>query len=460
MYPMNYVNVYLKILSFIVIGQISVNNCLFASKTLLEEMDIDCPYQIKDVQPKLTFTNGYFSSEIAISIFEKSLSSYPNSLKIASSLNREWNSWARSKLLPYRKLYKAAEEVYFSKNKDEDKSIFKNVALHFLFNPTQKLKRAPQQTLKIHKTFREIIANTVEENIFSFYKKERFTYTEDPYIINDNPKILCAPSYENKDKIYSPIKLLKAWTELQRYKSGTYISHMLWEAHDYFSAVLSRGLEDEPNFFREWNTRSYNSERVFTNLDNINYYNTYIYEYTFNYKDNENTMGWLSIQDNQNPSTSLSELLHTSRKHWKDYPDSKESLFKIISQIIDLDKHILVYTDEKDREENMNGAKYFYENCPDYKLLTLFQETPVDFDSIDVKESYYKRIREYISQQKKLEEKDSEEKEPYLIRNINKDDVLSEKLNLLNESILRFAQHHIIPAEIYTRIIQGQLKLG
>lgn len=101
---MNYVNVYLKILSFIVIGQISVNNCLFASKTLLEEMDIDCPYQIKSVPPKLTSTNGYFPTEITISIFEKSLSSYPSSLKIASSLNREWNSWAGSKLLPYRKL--------------------------------------------------------------------------------------------------------------------------------------------------------------------------------------------------------------------------------------------------------------------------------------------------------------------------------------------------------------------
>lgn len=56
--------------------------------------------------------------------------------------------------------------------------------------------------------------------------------------------------------------------------------------------------------------------------------------------------------------------------------------------------------------------------------------------------------------------KDSEEKEPYIIRNLNKNDVLREKLNLLNESILRFAQHHIIPAEIYTRIVQGQLKLG
>jgi hypothetical protein len=452
-------------LSFIVIGQISVNNCLFASKTLLEEMDIDCPYQIKSVQPKLTFTNGYFPSEIAISIFEKSPFSYPSSLKIASALNREWNSWARSKLLPYRKLYKAAEEVYFSKNKDEDKSIFKNVALHFLFNPTQKLKRAPQQTLKIHKTFREIIANTVEENIFSFYKKERFTYTEDTYIVKDNPKILCVPSYENKDKIYSPIKLLKAWTELQRYKSGTYISHMLWEARDYFHTVLSRDLEEEQSFFREWNTRSYNSERVFTNLDNINYYNTYNYENIFDYKD-EYENSWFNIRDNQNPSTSLSELFHTARKHWKDYPDSKYFLFKIISQIIDLDKHILVYIDEKDTEENMNGAKYFYENCPDYKLLTLFQGTPIDFDSIEIKEAYYKRMREDFakykleSQEKNPEEKDSEEKEPYPIRNPNKDDMLSEKLNLLNESILRFAQHHIIPAEIYTRIVQGQLKLG
>lgn len=104
MYPMNYVNIYLKTLFIFLIGQINMNNCLFASKTLLEEMDIDYSYQIKSVPPKLTFTNGYFPTDITISIFEKSLSSYPSSLKIASSLNREWNSWAGSKLLPYRKL--------------------------------------------------------------------------------------------------------------------------------------------------------------------------------------------------------------------------------------------------------------------------------------------------------------------------------------------------------------------
>lgn len=141
-----------------------------------------------------------------------------------------------------------------------------------------------------------------------------------------------------------------------------------------------------------------NSERVFTNLENINYYNTYSYENNFDYK---NEYEYLSSSSNINPSTSLSELFHTARKHWKDYPDSKDFLFKIISQTIDFDKHILVYIDEENKEDNDNGAKDFYENCPDYKLLTLFQGTPVDFDSIEIKEAYYKRIREYIAQEKK-----------------------------------------------------------
>ena len=63
----------------------------------------------------------------------------------------------------------------------------------------------------------------------------------------------------------------------------------------------------------------------------------------------------------------------------------------------------------------------FFENCPDYKLLTLFQGTPVDFE-----DNY----------------------------------VLWKKLNSLKEVILVFARQHLIPAEIYTRIVQRQLKLG
>ena len=144
------------------------------------------------------------------------------------------------------------------------------------------------------------------------------------------------PSYENKDKTYSPIKMLRAWTELQRYKSGTYLSHMLWEAYDHFLMLVASGDFDDPvNCFIKWNTTKYDSEYIFTDLDNINYYNTYVYKDKFNYKDHPQYNLYII---NKSFSTSLSELFHIARKHWKDYPDSKESLFKIISQVIDLDK--------------------------------------------------------------------------------------------------------------------------